>query len=102
MNTAPHGSKRIDERGRKTKSIFHPQSAILFCLCASVFIGGSILGCAPDPEKRPTSLRERQEAALRDPYGYKPQMENQDVSGGGLFEFDKEAMRKDVDRVFNP
>jgi hypothetical protein len=74
-------------------------------LRVSAVICGSILliGCAPDRENKPTSLRERQDAALRDPYGYKPDMsDNSDVSGGGLFDFDKDAMRKDVNRVFNP
>jgi hypothetical protein len=69
------------------------------CLCGILFL----VGCAPDREKKPTSLRERQEAALRDPYGYKPDMsDHSDVSGGGLLDLDKDAMRKDVDRVFNP
>jgi hypothetical protein len=74
-------------------------------LRVSAFVCGSILlvGCAPDPNKQPSSLAERQDAALKDPYGYKPDMnQNTDISGGGLFDLDKEAMRKDMDRVFNP
>lgn len=60
------------------------------------------------PTSRPLSARERQEAALRDPFTYGPSqqdgmmMDDPNISGGGLSEFDRDGFRKDVDRVFNP
>lgn len=63
-----------------------------------------ILGCGPKnpPTTRPASLSERSEEALRDPFGYSPTFDKTDISGGGIGDYDKDAMRKDVDRVFNP
>ena len=61
-----------------------------------------LIGCATDPAKKPTTFRERQDAALRDPYGYKPENSSRDVSGGGLLDYDREGMRKDFNNVFNP
>lgn len=62
-----------------------------------------ILGCADTkgPSTRPTSLRERQDAALRDPFSYDPDMPRTG-KGGGLGEFDKEGFNQDLKRVFNP
>ena len=63
-------------------------------------------GCATDkqPTTRPATARERQEAALRDPMGYSPNMDGPetDISGGKLHELDRKAMRKDIDHVLNP
>ena len=78
-----------------------------FNLRASAFICGSIfciVGCSDNSTAttKPTSLRERQDAALKDPYGYKPDVDNRDVSGGGLFDLDKDGMKKDLNNVFNP
>ena len=66
-----------------------------------------VVGCASDtnsPTTRPATARERQEAALRDPMGYSPDMDSpeNDISGGKLHELDRKAMRKDIDHVLNP
>jgi hypothetical protein len=53
------------------------------------------------PTTQPVSASDRQDAAMRDPFGYKPDMSN-DISGGEYNEYDKKAMRKDIDHVFNP
>ncbi|MGH7213363.1 MAG: hypothetical protein ACREIT_01080 [Tepidisphaeraceae bacterium] len=55
-----------------------------------------------EPTTRPSNMRERQDAALRDPFGYSPEMGNSDISGGGLSEFDKEGFKRDLDHVLNP
>lgn len=61
------------------------------------------VGCtSPQATSRPSSLSERADEALRDPFNYKPGHENHDISGGGLTDLDKDAMRKDMDHVFNP
>jgi hypothetical protein len=51
------------------------------------------------PTTRPMTLRERQDRALRDPFGYKPDFGGDNISGdtGSL---DKEGLRKDIDHVF--
>lgn len=62
---------------------------------------GVTCACQPNaPTTQPTTLLERQEAALRDPFGYSPGVGNRSVSGKG--EFDKEGIKKDFDHVFNP
>jgi hypothetical protein len=91
MNTDQHGSgiKRL--------------WPISVCICAHLWLLG---GCASDkdrgPTTRPTSMRQRQDAALRDPFSYKPGIEDQDISGGGIGEFDSDGMKRDIDHVFNP
>ena len=54
-------------------------------------------GCASDrhPTTRPSS-------ALDDPMDYKPAMNEQDISGGGLGNYDRAGMKRDVDHVLNP
>ena len=64
-------------------------------------------GCAAEkhrPTTRPTSVRDRQDAAMRDPMGYSPDMSPAatDISGGTVNELDRGALRKDIDHVLNP
>jgi len=61
-----------------------------------------LAGCADKPTTRPMTARERQDAALKDPFGYSPDKDNADVSGGDTRHFDKDGFKKDVDHVFNP
>jgi len=65
-----------------------------------------LTGCSPEkhPTTRPATVKDRQEAALRDPMGYSPNMNSPDtdISGGKLHELDRGAMRKDIDHVLNP
>ncbi|HWP39986.1 MAG TPA: hypothetical protein VNL70_03595 [Tepidisphaeraceae bacterium] len=59
------------------------------------------------------TMRQRQDAALRDPFSYGPSINgktaeggsNSDwptVTGGKTGELDKKALKRDLDRVFNP
>lgn len=60
-------------------------------------------GCASD-KKQPTtrpSMSQRQDDALRDPFGYKPDM-SRDVSGGDIGHLDRDGLKKDLNNVFNP
>ena len=63
-------------------------------------------GCASSDKKAPTSqpssARERQDAALRDPFNYKPDMNSRDVSGGDIGHLDRDGMKRDLNNVFNP
>lgn len=54
------------------------------------------------PTTRPLTMEERQAQMLADPFGYKSDTPNADISGGDLTHFDKDAFKKDLDHVFNP
>jgi hypothetical protein len=55
------------------------------------------------PTSRPTSARERQEQALRDPYSVgRDDEERYDISGGETREFDRKAFKRDWDSFWNP
>lgn len=61
------------------------------------------LGCADTkgPTSRPATFRERQDAALNDPFEYHPDVPGAG-KGSGLTEFDKDGFNQDMKRVFNP
>lgn len=88
------------------KTILRTRSILTGCAIALLFF--SLLpGCADGnkpPSTQPSSLQDRQDQALRDPFGYGPTTNEKryDISGGGLKDFDRDAFRRDVDRVFNP
>jgi hypothetical protein len=73
------------------------------CICVHLWLN---CGCKIDkqPTTRPSSMDERQNAALKDPMGYSPNLNSpdSDISGGKLNELDRGAMRKDIDHVLNP
>jgi len=47
------------------------------------------------------TARQRQDAALRDPFGYDTN-DVPSVTSGGIGEFDKQGFDRDVDHVINP
>jgi len=66
-----------------------------------------VAGCTSEkhaPTTRPSSVKDRQDAALKDPMGYSPNMNSpdNDISGGKLNELDRGALKKDIDHVLNP
>jgi hypothetical protein len=54
------------------------------------------------PTTQPAGTYERSEKALKDPFGYSPDMGNTDISGGGISDLDRDALRKDMKDVFDP
>ena len=64
----------------------------------------ALAGCTSShPTTQPASAADRQDAALRDPMGYRPDLSDaNDISGGGIGTYDRKAMRKDIDNVLNP
>ncbi|HVT87508.1 MAG TPA: hypothetical protein VHD56_01540 [Tepidisphaeraceae bacterium] len=52
------------------------------------------------------SFTEKQDEALKDPFGYGPKAGSgsdfPSVTGGGMGDFDKKSFNRDVDRVVNP
>lgn len=81
-----------------------------FILCSTLLLLPLVAGCESDEGP---SARERQEKALRDPFGYGPdkelmnggktdEVDPTDISGGGTRTLDKKALKRDLDAVFNP
>jgi hypothetical protein len=52
-------------------------------------------------ESRP-STTQPSDQALNDPFKYSPSMGDTDISGGKINEFDRNALKRDVDNVFSP
>jgi len=76
-------------------------SASTFCLLCSGFCLLLVLpGCGPQPDQ--PSAYERQEKALKDPFGYNPDLKKSDMSVSGNGEFDKDGLHRDLDHVLNP
>lgn len=96
MNDAG-GLKRRDG-GRRRSLLFRLVPSAL-CLIFSV-------GCSKQGDSgatsRPNTLRERQDKALKDPFGYSPDVDRTDISGGGLTGFDRDGIGKDMKNVFDP
>jgi hypothetical protein len=62
-------------------------------------------GCSSSKQAttRPASAYDRQQAAMRDPFGYNPNVEKaSDISGGDINHLDRNAMKKDINDVLNP
>jgi hypothetical protein len=79
--------------------------------CSLVCCVAVLAGCESDSSSG--DIRSRQDAALNDPFGYGPDAndviknapsspDRTDVTGGGMGHFDKDAMKRDLDAVFNP
>jgi len=66
------------------------------CFCIAIFLAG----CSSSDR---SSVRSRQDEALRDPMGYSSDAaEHTDISGGGTTDLKKDALKKDINSVFNP
>lgn len=66
---------------------------ILFAGLAAVLLSG----CTT-----PTPRTDPRDAGLNDPMNYNPAAERRDVSGGGIMDYDRKEMKKDLDDVLNP
>jgi hypothetical protein len=62
----------------------------------------TLSACARKPASaaRQPTAHERQDRAMKDPFGYKPDWTGTGVSGGGTGQLDKEGLRRDIDHVF--
>ena len=66
--------------------------------CAA-FFALQLVGCGPS--NQPTA-EERQDKAMKDPFGYSPDLKNADMTVSGHTDFDKQELKRDVDHVINP
>jgi hypothetical protein len=91
--------KTEDSRGDVTRV------AAPFCLLTTVYC---LLAFAPGCTQptasttQPTDMRSRQDAAMKDPFGYSPNAGKTDISGGGLTDFDRDGFQKDLKNVLDP
>ena len=79
-----------------------PRARALRVLTVAAACGFAVFpaGCS-DGGNKPTA-QERQDRALRDPFGYKPDWSDTSISGGGTTDLDKEGLRKDLKNVLDP
>jgi hypothetical protein len=54
------------------------------------------------PTTQPSTISQRQDRALQDPFGYTPDTKKSDMTVSGHGEFDKEGLQRDTDHVLNP
>lgn len=74
--------------------------ALLIGLAAGAALCG---GCGNQAASAPSnSMTSRQDQAIRDPFGYTPDLKNSDMSVSGHGTFDKEGFDRDKDFVLNP
>jgi hypothetical protein len=67
---------------------------------AYLLIAILLAGCSSD---HTSSVRERQDDALRDPMNYSPDTaRHNDITGGGTADFKSDGMKKDLKSVFGP
>lgn len=73
--------------------------ALAVFACAA---GCGASGDRSQPTTRPAGMYDRQEQAMKDPFGYSANPGKTDISGGGLTEFDKDGFRKDLKNALDP
>jgi hypothetical protein len=73
---------------------------VLILACAYCFSAGCV-DIKSNDETR-TTMRQRQDAALQDPFSVEPDQSGYDVSGGDIRTLDRKALKRDLDTVFNP
>jgi hypothetical protein len=61
----------------------------------------AVTGCGSDSTTRPSTIQQRQDAALRDPFGYKMEW-HETVSGGDMTELKKDELKRDLKNVIDP
>jgi hypothetical protein len=75
-----------------------------YLICGVCLLAAGIAGCASGgPTTQPVSAYDRSENALKDPFGYSPNVAKpDDITGGAGEGFDRKAFNKDADDVLNP
>ncbi len=63
----------------------------------SLSVTALLLGCAVEETDNESPWTPSQQRALEDPMNYGPRMNRSNVSGGELYEFDREGFKKDMD-----
>jgi len=72
----------------------------VLAIAASPFVAARVPGCASTPPStQPDTVEARQDAAMKDPFNYKPTFSS---DGGNTATFDHDGFKKDVNDVINP
>ena len=92
---------QIDDQVRMANGRFIIRSSGLVILMA---VAVSCVGCTvtDGPTTKPSTVSERQDSALHDPFGYTTDKDPANISGGEINQYDRNAMKKDLDHVLNP
>ena len=90
--------KKRKARCRRLFFIIHHASLIILVILA----GCTQHAATTQPTTRPGSVHDRQEQAMRDPFGYSAETGKADISGGGLSDFDREGFNRDLKNVLDP
>jgi hypothetical protein len=77
------------------------RSLLKLCVLSSVFATAALLavGCTYEGDPVQQSTTRPADAALKDPYG-KWSNVNQDISGGGVSNLNRDALKRDMDSFF--
>lgn len=94
MQNAERRMKRGRWRRRLSLCVLHFAFCVGFIGCAK--------GPTTQPTTRPSTLQQRQDKALHDPFGYSPDTEQTDISGGGLTDFDRDGFNRDLKNALDP
>jgi hypothetical protein len=70
---------------------------LLIASAAAGLLGAA--GCSTDSTMSQDDPTTR---AMSDPMNYSPSQDDQDISGGGLTDFNHDAFKKDMNHVLNP
>jgi hypothetical protein len=70
---------------------------LLIASAGAAMLGAA--GCSSDSSGNGDDPTTR---AMSDPMNYSPGHEDEDISGGGLTDFNSDAFKKDMDHVLNP
>lgn len=73
----------------------------VLCYCLATTLAAILMGCSTTaPTTQPSTMYERQEKALHDPFGYTPDLKKSDMSVSG--QNDPDALKKDLHDFLNP
>jgi hypothetical protein len=93
---------RTSERETRTDRALSFRVSHFAILISSFFLAGCASDDKASPTTQPSSVRDRQDQALKDPMNYRVNVGKKDASKDGTWDFDREGFKRDMDHVFNP
>jgi len=90
---------RADTARLRSRRWLLRQIALISLLPAACCV---LAACTADSNTTRSATSRPGDGLEKDPLGYNPQIEELNISGGSINNFDKNAFKKDMDDVFNP